>query len=118
VNYPIDSGTLSNVYTPDAAILTATISSVSSKLAYDTASYTVSITPEKTLPSGSIIIVEFPSEISLSGSSVTTCKVSKAGALATSYTDCSLDFTSPVTFRIPSVFVSAFTGDGSTTIEI
>lgn len=118
VSYAIDTGTFTDVYTPDAALLTATVSAQGSSVAYAETYYELTLIPEKNLPADSIIVVEFPSEITMEDTSISVCKVNLASAGLKSYTSCELTLTSPPTFTIPKAITSAFTADGSKTIIV
>ena len=61
VGYSIDTGSFDNLYTPEPSYLVAVVSAISSTEAYySPSSYTLSITPKKTIPHNGIITIEFP----------------------------------------------------------
>jgi hypothetical protein len=85
-DYQIDEQTFTNVYTPKAEELTATISDVSSYVtsAYTT-TYQIELTPKKTIPAGGKFVVTFPAEIELADgvSSISPCSVVMGGVTTT-----------------------------------
>ena len=77
------------------------------------AAYTLSITPNKHIPSGSKLKVIFPSEIKLPSGILTSCQTIISGVTNPSPT-CTVSSTSPVTVTISgsAVFSSAYTTTG------
>lgn len=77
IDYPIDSSTFTNVFTPTAAVLVATVTP-SSYVAYASGTtYTFSITPVKTIPAGGQITITFPTEVY--SSALTACTITISG---------------------------------------
>lgn len=73
----------------------------------------MSITPGKTIPKNGILIITYPSEVGLSGSTVSSCTYTISG-ISTTSTSMSTTATSPVTIKITDAFSSsAYTSTGT-----
>jgi hypothetical protein len=103
-DYAIDYSEFDDVFTPTPALLDATVSLVSSYVAYESpVDYTLTITPNSKIPVGGYVLVEFPAEISLTGS-VTTCTIS----IGTTPTCTGTTGSSPL-ITLEDAFTSAYT---------
>ena len=97
----------SGIFTPTPSILTATVSAVSSYIAYDSpATYTLSITPTKKIPQNSIVTIQFPPEITLIGITVPSCTYTISGTTTTS-TSIQTMTAVPTLIKITDAFLNA-----------
>jgi hypothetical protein len=74
--------------------------------------YSITTVPEKNIEAGGSITVLFPSDMSMTATSLTTCKVTASG-VTTSLNDCTIDASSPPQVSIPSAFSTAYSGNGA-----
>ena len=77
LDYAIDDTSFTSVYTPTLKALTATVASSSYVTYHSGSTYTISITPQSTIPINGYLKIVFPSEVY--AASLSACTVTIAG---------------------------------------
>jgi hypothetical protein len=94
-------------------VLTASVYSISSDVTYNSpTTYTISITPNKIIPQNGYVLIKFPSEIELSGSTLASCQTYISSTTITLST-CTITATSPPTIKVPGFSSSSYSDVGN-----
>ncbi|CDW77580.1 UNKNOWN [Stylonychia lemnae] len=121
VDYPIDESSFTNVFTPTATLLKATLTTISSYVTNaQPSSYTFTITPKSDVASGSQLKFIFPTQIQLtdSGTSVTPITTTISGTTRTLSGCTTTSVSGLVNVICSDPFTSAFNGGGTGSFTI